>query len=114
MPKKTTQCPRPGLEPNKICNEYFFFERSLFKQPAGIDIFLSCCVFFFQDLFKFFGVRDFLPSDRVIRWLADYVCSEKDLETFCEDIIFVICGFDKKQLNMVSLTFFVENISSFK
>ena len=42
------------------------------------------------------------------------MCSEKDLETFCEDIIFVICGFDKKQLNMVSLTFFVENISSFK
>lgn len=56
-----------------------------------------------QDLFKFFGVRDFLPSDRVIRWLADYVCSEKDLETFCEDIIFVICGFDKKQLNMTRL-----------
>ena len=65
-------------------------------------------------MFKLFGVRDFLPSDRIIRWLADFVCSEKDLETFCEDIVFVICGFDKKQLNMVSVTFFAENISSFQ
>ena len=56
-------------------------------------------------------MRDFLPSDRFIRWLADFVCSEKDLETFCGDIVFVICGFDKKQLNMVSGTFFAENIS---
>ena len=57
-------------------------------------------------------MRDFLPSDFVIRWLADYVCSEEDLDTFCEDIVFVICGFDKKQLNRVSWPFLVERISS--
>lgn len=50
-------------------------------------------------------MRDFLPSDAIVRWLADYVCSEADLETFCEDLIFVICGFDKKQLNKVSWLF---------
>ena len=55
-----------------------------------------------QILFEIFGVRDFLPSDDIIHWLAKCVCSEKDLETYCSDIIFIICGFDKKQLNEVS------------
>lgn len=54
-------------------------------------------------LFDIFGVRDFLPSDAIIHWLAKHVCSDKDLETFCSDIIFVICGFDKKQLNETRL-----------
>ena len=57
-----------------------------------------------QFLFEIFGVREFLPSDSIIHWLAKYVCSEKDLETFCSDILFIICGFDKKQLNEVSNT----------
>lgn len=56
-----------------------------------------------QDLFEIFGIRDFLPSNFIIRWLAKYVCSDKDLETFCSDIIFIICGFDKKQLNETRL-----------
>ena len=55
-----------------------------------------------QILFEIFGVRDFLPSDDIIHLLAKCVCSEKDLETYCSDIIFIICGFDKKQLNEVS------------
>lgn len=54
-------------------------------------------------LFYIFGVRDFLPSDAIIHWLAKHVCSDKDLETFCSDIIFIICGFDKKQLNETRL-----------
>ncbi|KAM7434347.1 hypothetical protein ABFA07_015528 [Porites harrisoni] len=54
-------------------------------------------------LFDIFGVRDFLPSDAIIHWLAKHVCSDKDLETFCSDIIFIICGFDKKQLNETRL-----------
>ena len=41
-----------------------------------------------QILFEIFGVRDFLPSDDIIHWLAKCVCSEKDLETYCSDIIF--------------------------
>ena len=57
-----------------------------------------------QRWFDFFGVRDFLPSDAIIHWLAKHVCAEKELETFCSDIIFIICGFDKQQLNEVSNT----------
>ncbi|XP_073257563.1 lysosomal acid lipase/cholesteryl ester hydrolase-like isoform X1 [Porites lutea] len=54
-------------------------------------------------LFELLGVRDFLPSDVIIHWLAKHVCSDKELETFCSDIIFIICGFDKKQLNETRL-----------
>ena len=57
-----------------------------------------------QFLFEIFGVRDFLPSDDIIHWLAKCVCSEKDLESYCSDIIFIICGFDKKHLNEVNKT----------
>ena len=57
-----------------------------------------------QFLFEVLGVRDFLPSDDIIHLLAKYVCSDKEFETFCSDIIFIICGFDKKQLNEVSNT----------
>ena len=72
-----------------------------FIQKCFLNI-LFIYLIFSQDLFKIFGIRDFLPSDFIIRWLAKYVCSDKDLETFCSDIIFIICGFDKKQLNEVS------------
>ncbi|XP_068748610.1 gastric triacylglycerol lipase-like [Montipora capricornis] len=56
-----------------------------------------------QELFRLFGVRDFLPSDFIIHLLAEYVCSEKDFDSFCSDILFVIAGFDKKQLNETRL-----------
>lgn len=44
-----------------------------------------------------FGVRDFLPSNFVTRTLGHYVC--EDESTLCTNIMFVLCGFDKKQLN---------------
>ena len=77
------------------------------KKPLYLKEMLSdlCVSFLFiQDLFKIFGIRDFLPSDFIIHWLAKYVCSEEDLETYCSDIIFIICGYDKKQLNEASKT----------
>lgn len=60
-----------------------------------------------QDFYAVFGVHDFLPSDFIIRLLAQYVCSEEEFELFCSDIIFVIAGFDKKQLNEVIRTLFL-------
>jgi len=50
-------------------------------------------------LFKIFGIHDFLPSNEIIRWLAEFVCRPEDLDTLCSDIIFIIDGFDKKNLN---------------
>ena len=59
------------------------------------------CFFYLQDLFKIFGIRDFLPSNFFIRWFAKDVCSEEEAATYCADFIFILCGFDKKQLNEV-------------
>ena len=56
-----------------------------------------------QDFFKIFGVRDFLPSNDILKWMATYVCEPTDLRVFCSSVIFLICGFDVPQLNMVRL-----------
>ena len=58
--------------------------------------------FTLQLLFKIFGVREFLPSNEIMRWLATLVCEPKDLRDICSGVIFIIDGFDVKNLNMVS------------
>lgn len=60
-----------------------------------------------EDLFAVLGVRDFLPSDDIIRWLATYVCKPTDLEEICSNIIFLICGFDISQLNVTRLPIYI-------
>ncbi|XP_077999941.1 gastric triacylglycerol lipase-like [Glandiceps talaboti] len=55
-----------------------------------------------QLLFKLFGVRDFLPSNAIIDWLAEDVCSEQ-AKIYCENFIFILCGWDAKQLNQSRL-----------
>lgn len=62
-----------------------------------------------EDFYAVFGIHDFLPSDFIIRLLAQYVCSEEDFELFCSDIIFVIAGFDKKQLNETRLPVYLSH-----
>ena len=85
----------------RILRSLFFLRRVPLKHEKSSYLY---SFFFMQILFDIFGVRDFLPSDAIIHWLAKHVCSDKDLETFCSDIIFIICGFDKKQLNEVNNT----------
>lgn len=58
-------------------------------------------------LFDVFGVRDFLPSDDIIHWLATYVCKPTDLKELCSNIIFIVCGFDKPQLNMTRIPVYI-------
>ena len=55
-----------------------------------------------QFLFKIFGLHDFLPSNEIMRWLADIVCQPEDLKTICSNIIFIIDGYDKANLNQVN------------
>lgn len=50
-------------------------------------------------LFDIFGVRDFLPSDSVIKWLARNVCSKEIPVILCENIMFILGGYDEKQMN---------------
>lgn len=57
--------------------------------------------FTFQWLSWIFGVRDFLPSSFVTRSLARYVCEDDLGSEWCTNIMFVLCGYDKAQLNEV-------------
>jgi len=57
--------------------------------------------------FKIFGIRDFLPSDDILHWMATYVCEPTDLRVFCSSVIFLISGFDVPQLNMTRLPIYI-------
>lgn len=49
---------------------------------------------------RFFGANEFLPQNKIIRFLAKYGCEMTDAERYiCENTVFVLCGFDKSQYN---------------
>nr|XP_002739797.1 PREDICTED: lysosomal acid lipase/cholesteryl ester hydrolase-like [Saccoglossus kowalevskii] len=62
-----------------------------------------------QLLFKIFGVRDFLPNNEIINWLADHVC-EKRYQIYCENILFIISGWDPQQLNQTRLPVYFHHV----
>ena len=47
--------------------------------------------------FKMLGVRDFMPSQKWIRFLADKACPID--EAMCSNILFLMAGYDKRNLN---------------
>ncbi len=61
-------------------------------------------LFVVQLILETFTHGEFIPSDLLIRTLAKYVCSVdmKLIDGVCEDFIFLICGFDEKNINIVS------------
>lgn len=55
----------------------------------------------FQWLAKHLGINQFLPSNKLLKYLA-YDCELFNVnKEVCEDIIFVLCGFDKAEFNTV-------------
>lgn len=51
-------------------------------------------------LMKLLGVNEFLPQSSVMRWLSKYACDINHYEeNVCENILFILAGFDKKQFN---------------
>ncbi|CAL8120119.1 unnamed protein product [Orchesella dallaii] len=51
-----------------------------------------------------FGDREFLPQNGVVSKLHKTVCEEKFLKSLiCENILFLMCGFDRAQLNETML-----------
>lgn len=52
-----------------------------------------------QWISKYIGLNQFLPSDKLLKFLA-YDCEILNIDkAVCENILFVISGFDKKELN---------------
>ncbi|KAJ8031873.1 Gastric triacylglycerol lipase [Holothuria leucospilota] len=62
-------------------------------------------------LFELFGVKEFLPSDELTKWLATDICSPSS-EIFCSSVLFVICGFDVKALNKTRLPVYLAHTPS--
>jgi len=64
------------------------------KSPVGL---LS----YFEEVFKFtfslFDIREFLPSSKLVQYLAKNGCPFD--ESLCDNVLFLIAGFDKKNLN---------------
>lgn len=56
----------------------------------------------FQMMLRLFGDREFLPNRGVIEILRKMVCTHEPMGTeICENIVFLIAGFDSAQLNLV-------------
>ncbi|GIY12033.1 gastric triacylglycerol lipase [Caerostris darwini] len=59
-------------------------------------------------LFNILGIGEFLPSGPVIKFLSEFVCDTK-IKFICEDVIFLLCGTDHKQLNETRLPVYVSH-----
>merc|ERR1719193_235635 len=61
-----------------------------------------------EDLFRIFGVREFLPNDEILDWLARGLCTW-ETRIFCSDLLFVISGYDPQQLNTTRLPVYISH-----
>jgi len=52
-----------------------------------------------EDIFELLGIGEFFPSSRLMDFLAELVCDEDWFPAVCEDVIFLLAGFDKAQMN---------------
>ncbi|XP_035663170.1 gastric triacylglycerol lipase-like [Branchiostoma floridae] len=53
-------------------------------------------------MFHIFGVDEFLPNSWWLDWLASFLC-DKSTEKYCENMLFLLVGFDPVQLNETRL-----------
>ena len=50
-----------------------------------------------------FGTGEFLPNDKLVDIFVDAFCSwDREDEDTCRDVLFLLCGFDKANINTVS------------
>nr|XP_031317225.1 lysosomal acid lipase/cholesteryl ester hydrolase isoform X2 [Camelus dromedarius] len=47
-----------------------------------------------------FGVKQFLPQSKFLKWISTHVCTHVILKELCGNAFFVLCGFNEKNLNM--------------
>lgn len=48
------------------------------------------------------GDGEFLPNSQLLDDLAKYVCPDQVIDDICENVIFLICGFNKDNINIVN------------
>ncbi|XP_059079297.1 gastric triacylglycerol lipase-like isoform X2 [Tigriopus californicus] len=55
-------------------------------------------------LFRILGIRQFEPTTTAMQLFEKYVCDETMFQLkLCEDALFLLCGFDQKQMNLTLL-----------
>lgn len=69
----------------------------------GVAKYLSDAVVEEKILFEFFGIREFLPNNRLLRALASHLCNHELVRSVCENFVFLICGFDNHRMNITRL-----------
>ncbi|XP_048361776.1 putative lysosomal acid lipase/cholesteryl ester hydrolase [Sphaerodactylus townsendi] len=53
--------------------------------------------FMFKEVF---GMKEFLPQNAAIKWLATHICDHVILDDLCGNFFFVLCGFNVRNLNL--------------
>jgi len=54
-------------------------------------------------ILEFLGVGEFFPSNAFMNWIAAFFCDEGIFQGICENIVFVLAGFDEPQTNQTLL-----------
>lgn len=53
-------------------------------------------------MLRIFGAGEFLPSSRLMQFLANHVCNHETVPRICSNVVFLIAGYDKSNTNVVS------------
>jgi len=56
---------------------------------------------------EFFGAKDFLPNDWLVKWIAGTLCY--DVPFACADIVFLLAGWDVGNLNSSRMNLIMDN-----
>uniref|UniRef100_A0A8D0C3I2 Lipase n=1 Tax=Salvator merianae TaxID=96440 RepID=A0A8D0C3I2_SALMN len=70
------------------------FSYSPLAKMAGLPILL---------LKGFFGTKEFFPQNKFMKWISLHFCDHALLDDICGNLLFLICGFNEKNLNMTRL-----------
>ena len=65
----------------------------------------------FKWITEFLGLGEFIPSNGFMDLLAEVACDEGSwLQDVCENVVFLLCGYDKPQMNETMLSTIVDHI----
>lgn len=59
---------------------------------------------------KLFGLKDFLPNNSIIKWIADVICPDfLKIFPLCSDTLTLLSGYDSKQLNVTRIPVYIHH-----
>jgi len=77
----------------------------------GAIKFLSNFAPFMKKIIDLFGIRDFLPSNAILEFIAQEICGHShSSEKACGNIVFLIAGFDTSNLNDTRLPVYLSHL----